>query len=91
MAIFSQQVYSSPPPFPKIGDTYIDPCTYYSYVFDGASWVTVTYPQGHCFDDIQVSNEPTKAELLEHPTLKSTWEEYMIVRKLLGLPCSDSQ
>ncbi len=28
---------------------------------------------------------PTDKELEEHPTLKQAWDEYMVIRKLLGL------
>jgi len=28
---------------------------------------------------------PTPEQLEEHPALKQAWEEYMVIRKLLGL------
>lgn len=33
----------------------------------------------------EVPVAPTKDELAKHPPLKNAWEEYMIIRRLLGL------
>lgn len=70
---------SAPPANPLNGDTYFDNVTGHGYIWTGAQWAIFS------------SNEkpptliPSKDELEKHPSLKQAWEEYIVIRKLLGL------
>ena len=68
------------PTNPQHGDIYVDQNTYHSYVWVGTGWV----PFG--------SNEktpsftaPTKEQLEKHPALKQAWEEFLVIKKLVGV------
>lgn len=72
-------MHSSPPPHPVAGDIYFDQVSGHGYLWIGNKWVVYS------------SNEkprpviPSDEELEKHPSLKQAWEEYMVIRKLLGL------
>jgi len=72
------------PMHPVTGDAYVDHYTGAMYMYQGKIWVEVSGPE---IWKVEHNNLPTEEELEEHPTLKSTWEEYLVVRKLLGLEC----
>lgn len=87
MVIFDTIFNMSRPQFPVNGDAYIDPVTGQHFEFDGSNWCVLSV-KGVCFDELlDPDNTPTEEELSTFPTLKTAWEEYMIIRKLLGLPC----
>jgi len=80
--IVGTTLHKSKPKSPATGDFYIDPSTNNGYIFDGSSWELVS-----CSASYEATNRlvPTTGELDKHPTLKEAWEQYMIVRKLLGI------
>jgi len=65
------------PDNPIIGDSYFDPVFGEEYVFNGYDWTSVSHFKNYKF--------PTATELKRYPTLKEVWEEYLIIRKLLGI------
>ena len=60
-----------------IGDQWLDPFTGKMYVFDGKRWVLIT--------EFIENLIPTKEQLSTYPALNQAWEEYLIVRTLLGI------
>lgn len=70
----------SKPAVPDQGDAYFDHLNMQTVVYTGTRWVPIAGQAR------QVSLEPTHAQLDAHPSLKQAWEEYMVIRKLLGLP-----
>ena len=75
------------PEHPVTGDAYVDHYTGNMYMYHGNHWIQVSGSAGQGLSKAQHDNLPTEEELEKHPTLKSTWEEYLVVRKLLGLEC----
>jgi hypothetical protein len=74
------RIYSVRPKYPIIGDVYFDR-EYSDYcIFDGTDWHIGV---------IQIENlakyTPTNAQLEKYPALKQAWEEYLVIRKLLGI------
>jgi hypothetical protein len=66
---------------PQVGSAYTDPITGIGYVWEGTKWCQFSISPPH----VQSSPIPTDAQLEKHPTLKQAWEEYMVIRKLIGL------
>ena len=64
---------------PKPGELYLDPGTLRTYIFTGIKWeIMAGIPATEYL-------APTDAELATNVSLKNAWDEYLIVRKLLGL------
>lgn len=68
------------PPNPKIGEMYYNTSMCCPMVYNGTSWHTVE----NLYDEKKTYG-PTKGELDSHPSLKSAWDDYLTIRKLLGL------
>jgi hypothetical protein len=72
--------HSSKPPSPQFGDVYIDTNTYESYAWTGNDWAPFsTSEQNHSF------TPPTEEQLEKHPALKAVWDEFMVLKRLLGV------
>lgn len=65
---------------PIEGDAYFDVNNMQTLIYTSKRWIPIAGSARN------VKLEPTHAELEKHPSLKSAWEEYIVVRKLLGLP-----
>ncbi len=76
------QIHNNQPTNPIQGDYYVDRTTYAGYIFDGTYWVQISGSGG---GSSVKSKEPTEEQLRKHPALKQAWDEYMIIRNLLGL------
>ena len=78
----STTFHGSGPAHPLLGDVYMDGSTYYSYVWMGNSWAPFSADS-----DMAQSNftEPSKDQLEKHPALKASWEEFLVIKKLLGV------
>ena len=63
------------PSNPVLGQLYTDPRTGTVNAWNNSKWVT----------DIRTRREPTQEQLDTYPSLKHAWDEYLLVRKLLGL------
>ena len=77
----SVPTYYNLPTYPSAGDiVFVDDirCT---YVWTGHSWTLI-----HGSVPPPVHRAPTQEELDEYPSLAHAWEEYLVVKKLLGLP-----
>lgn len=79
-AVTGISYYSQKPANPMSGDVYADPTTGIAHIFDGFQWIpfSTSGPGPKSFI-------PTEAELKAHPSLKAAWEEYIVIRRLLGL------
>ncbi len=67
---------------PKMGDCYVDLMKHESYIWSGSSWNRISEDRLVAQAAILV---PTQAQLDNFPTLNHAWEEYLVVRKLLGI------
>lgn len=65
---------------PVVGDCYWDRTINGSCMFDGVKWIPLSGPISE-----QKSLIPTNSQLEKHPSLKQSWEEYLVIRKLLGI------
>ena len=73
--------HGSKPSNPQLGDVYVDSNTYYSYMYTGSSWMAYSGPE-----KIEPPfTPPTEEQLEKHPALKAAWDEFMVLKKLLGL------
>lgn len=69
--------HSYPTVNPVFGDIYYDTTTGTSMLWDGSIWTPIS--TGIEYDI------PTEAQLEKHPSLKAAWNDYMIIRRLLGI------
>jgi hypothetical protein len=73
---------SSKPLNPIVGQCYFDPFSHYTFIFTGKDWELLSS------SPIATSlwtMVPTDEQLEQYPTLKQAWEEYLVIRKLLGI------
>lgn len=73
--------HGSKPQQPLTGDCYIDTSTSQGYIYDGTSWKL--FSSGH--EPPPKAYAPTEEQLEKHPALKEAWEEFLVIRKLLGI------
>ena len=69
------------PTSPVIGDCWFDTSKGRGYIWQGATWMPFTG------DPIPMPSfiPPTEEQLEKHPALKQAWEEFLVVRRLLGI------
>ena len=70
------------PTNPCVGDVYIDPTTYMGFIWTGHSWAQFS---GDALSSTEKPLVPSYDDLEKHPSLKQAWEEYLVVKKLLGV------
>ena len=71
----------SKPVKPIAGDCFFDEKYQSGYCYDGTCWKLFSSSGG----ESPKNYVPTHEQLQEHPSLKAAWDEYMVIRKLLGL------
>lgn len=73
--------HATRPTNPQMGDCYFDSTSGHGYIWQGMAW-------------IQFSGEPlppppfmppTEEQLEKHPALRKAWEEFLVIKKLLGV------
>lgn len=73
--------HGSKPSNPQVGDVYIDTNTHHSLMYTGTSWTV--------FRDDRTEEPsftpPTEEQLEKYPALKAAWDEFMILKKLMGI------
>jgi len=69
------------PSKPVIGDAYWDLNSGDGFLWDGYSWLEFT-EKGESKTKLLI---PTEEQLEEHPSLKRAWEEYLVIKRLLGV------
>jgi hypothetical protein len=67
-------------PEPWVGQIPYNEITNSFHTWDGLQWVAVDISARE-----KVFESPTESELEQHPTLKQAWEEFLIVKKLIGV------
>lgn len=72
--------HTSKPVHPNLGDAYIDYHTYNSYIYDGNYWILFGG-----IPEVVKSTIPTEDDLEKFPSLRVAWEEYLSIKKLLGV------
>lgn len=81
MATSSIVWHTTKPTNPKIGDCVMDSVTGKDWIWTGLHWAVITDPNLVSPMDIMI---PTQEQLETYPALKKAWEEYVIIRKLIG-------
>ena len=66
-------------PNPNVGDLYYDERTGDGYVWMGTKWVIISAYSN------PATLVPTKEQLGMYPSLNQAWEEYLVIRRILGL------
>lgn len=74
--------HSSQPTMPVTGDCYNDINSQLGYIFDGNTWMI--YSSNHEPPSLH-DHVPTKEQLEKHPALKQAWEEFLVIKRLLGV------
>ena len=78
MAIINQPQMSWPAIY-SVGEIHVNPVSGEMSTWDGSKWLLIRGRQ----DPVRLI--PSPDELNENPSLKQAWEEYLVIRKLLGL------
>ena len=73
--------HTTKPTNPMVGDCVMDSITGKDWIWTGLSWIEFTGSSLANPIDLLV---PTPEQLEKYPALKEAWEEYVIVRKLIG-------
>lgn len=69
------------PAQPAMGDVYVDRPTYTPYIWEGSKWIEFS-AESQPTDAFTI---PTEEQLSKHPSLKYAWEEFLIIKRLLGI------
>lgn len=72
---------SGPSQNPIAGDCYLDQTTNSGYIWQGSSWVKFSGTPGW----VPPVSVPTTEQLEKHPSLKQAWEEFLVIKRLLGV------
>ena len=75
------QWHGSMPSNPVLGDCYMDILTMSSLVYTGTTWIQIGGESPKTKIETLI---PTQEQLNNHPALKQAWEEYVILRRLIG-------
>jgi hypothetical protein len=67
---------------PSLGAVFIDQ-NGHTRIWMGSSWVV--YNSKKDTDIIEEFSPPTKEHLEKHPALKEAWEEFLVIKKLVGV------
>lgn len=79
--ITSMYWHADPPTNPMIGDCYLDKTTTVGMIWDGTNWI-----QFSGFNMPQTTFiPPTEEQLEKYPALKKSWEEFLVIKKILGV------
>ena len=73
---------SGSPVNPIVGNLYMDTNSMTTYIWDGNNWVQMNEPS---IQEEPKPIVPTQEQLDKYPALKQSWEEYVVIKKLLGL------
>lgn len=73
--------HSSKPKSPVTGDCYHDRNTNIAYIWQGIAWVGFTGEQ----TPVPPFLPPTDEQLEKHPSLKQAWDEFLVIKRLLGV------
>ena len=72
----------SRPATPIEGDAYLDASTGCSYIYVNNQWIIFGSSTGIPLPSFCA---PTPEQLEKHPSLKEAWDEFMVIKKLLGV------
>lgn len=71
----------SKPSNPNVGDCYVDRNDNQTFIWQGTAWATFSAKAVGGIPFIA----PSEEQLEKHPALKQAWEEFLVVKKLLGV------
>ena len=67
---------------PQLGDCYLDMSSMNTYTWTGTAWIQLG--SGNVRPEKPEILIPTATQLENHPALKQAWEEYLVIRRLIG-------
>lgn len=70
------------PANPVSGDCYFDPASNVGYIWQGSAWITFS---GSSEPEPEPFDPPTAEQLENHPSLRAAWEEFLVIKRLLGV------
>ena len=68
--------------FPSVGDAYYEVNLDCHMIYDGSNWVRLSSHEPAFRAESLI---PSEENLQKHPSLKAAWEEYLVIKKLLGV------
>lgn len=74
--------HSARPVNPQIGDVYMDQNTYYAWIWTGCGWNP--FSEKYAEEEPEFT-PPTAEQLQKHPALKAAWDEFIVLKKLIGV------
>ena len=75
--------HSAMPINPSVGDTFFDQLSGTGFTYNGTTWLQIC-GNGDGSDSPRFTI-PTQEQLDKHPALKEAWEEFIVIKKLLGI------
>lgn len=73
--------HGSQPANPIPGDCYIEQASNRGYIYDGTAWQIFSSES----EPTPKAYAPTEEQLEKHPALKEAWEEFLVIKRLLGV------
>lgn len=67
---------------PQLGDCYLDTSSMSTYTWTGTAWIQLG--SATTYLEKPESLIPTAEQLENHPALKQAWEEYVVLKRLVG-------
>jgi hypothetical protein len=80
MMITGTSWHTGKPLNPVEGDCYVDGLTNTGFIRHKGEWVVFSNGDNHSERFV-----PTLEELERHPALKQAWQEYLIIKRLVGV------
>ena len=74
--------HSVRPNKPQLGDCYLDMSSMNTYTWTGTAWIQLGANSNR--SEKHESLLPTAEQLENHPALKQAWEEYVVLKRLVG-------
>jgi hypothetical protein len=74
---------SGRPSNPLVGDCYMDTNSMTMHTWIGTKWVQLGSARSE--ENTPTPTIPTQEQLDKYPALKQSWEEYLVIKRLLGL------
>jgi len=72
---------STKPSAPVTGDCYFDQNTQEGFIWQGIAWVKISGEPSPTPPFLP----PTAEQLDKHPALKEAWEEFLVLKRLIGV------
>jgi hypothetical protein len=75
--------HSHKPVAPIVGDCFFCQTDNRSYIWQGLAWIPFSGEDNE--EGEEEFTPPTEEQLEKHPALKQAWEEFIVIKRLLGV------